>query len=300
MESNLTTLDWLLEVAFYLLLFLGSIKIGKLFYTLKWKKINIEKVISLQDNEAFSFSYFGYLIGVSIIYFGILKAERYDYLTEALLVLFYIVVGNVLLLLSSYLNELIVFKRIPFKKEILKDENKGIGYVEAANFIASGILIFGAISGNVLYNSTEYELVIMVLRDCVSLLIFWGVGQLIIGLSILTYLKVSRYKIKESLIRDNAAIGILLGSVTISLSILYAASVSFELSDTYDFLENMGYTLGVGFLLLPFSRIFIDKIILPSTDLVHEISRQKVPNKGVAYIEAFGYLGSAILLTLLL
>lgn len=55
--------------------------------------------------------------------------------------------------------------------------------------------------------------------------------------------------------------------------------------------------MGLGIILLPISRIAVDKIILPKSSLTHEIVNQKIPNQGAALIEAFAYLGSSVLIS---
>lgn len=289
---------WMGNTLFYILLFFLFTIISNFLFRLKYKSIDINNEISEKDNIAFSLVVLGYFIGILILFLGIIQGESYSYIKESILILSFGVIGVFLLLSSSYLNEKVVFKsQVILFKEIFKDENKGVGYVEAANFISSSLIIHGAISGksiNLFNNDNE---ILLHVSGLISLILVWIIGQLLISFFLKIYIKISKYDIVNQLEKDNVAVGIVFSGMLISVSILYANAVKGNINDIVSYVENVLYFLGFGVILFPISRLFLDKIILPKTNLVHEIVIQKIPNQGVALVEAFVYIASSILIS---
>ncbi len=300
MESRMeiNTLTWIGDTLFYLLLFFGIVIISHGLFKLKYRKIQINDELSEKDNVAFSLVVLGYYIGVLLLFLGVIHGDFHGYLNEVALVVSFAVIGILLLLSSSYINERIVFRnKVKLYKEIFNDENKGVGYVEAANFISSALVIFGAVSGKTINFFSRDDNMFLHVSGILSLLILWGIGQLFIMLFLKIYIRISRYDIVNQLEKDNVAVGIVFSGILISVSILYSNAIYGDIENFALYLENIAYVLIFGILLLPISRIIIDKIILPRTNLFHEIVVQKIPNQGIALIEAFAYIGSAVLIS---
>jgi len=49
----------------------------------------------------------------------------------------------------------------------------------------------------------------------------------------------------------------------------------------------------LGFVFLPIIRVLTDKILLPGEKITDELINQEKPNLGVAFIEAFSYIGAS-------
>lgn len=290
--------NWIGDTIFYILLFFILALISNLLFKFKYNKIDTNHELNEKDNIAFSLVILGYFISVLILFIGIIQGESYGYFKESILVFLYGIIGLLLLLSSSYINEKLVFKnKIALFKEIFRDENKGIGYVEASNFISSSLIIFGAVSGkSINFFSTENEILIH-LSGLISLLVVWIIGQIFIAFFLKLYVRFSKYDIVNQLEKDNASVGIILSGVLISISILFANSVKGNIDNLVLYIENALYILTLGIILLPISRLFLNKIILPKTNLIHEIIMQKIPNQGVALIEALVYIASSILIS---
>jgi len=77
--------------------------------------------------------------------------------------------------------------------------------------------------------------------------------------------------------------------------------VNFSIKDDFmsfkDYGLNIVYTTVIGLAILPILRWLTDKILLPGQKLTDEIINQEHPNLGAALIEAFAYIGGAIILT---
>lgn len=293
-----STIFWLTKTIAYITLFFAVFTISRFFFKLKNKKFDFENELTVKDNVAFSVLTVGYFIGVLIIFMGVLYGEAHDLITDSILVLGYTIIGNLLLLLASVFNEKVVFgKKFKFYKEIIRDENVGTGCIEAANFIGASLIIYGAISGKSINLFPELESTGLYISDLLSLVVFWVIGQLILFIGLKTYAKVAGYDFVKEVQKDNNAVGIVYASVLIAIAYIYASAVKGDMESWFITFENIAYSLVLGGILLPLSRVFIERVILPKSNLTHEIVHQEVPNKGAALIEAFAYIGSAIVIS---
>lgn len=296
MEKN--TLLWVGETFFYILLFFILFIISKTIFKYRNQKINLDNELTTKDNVSFSILTTGYFIGILIIFLGVIQGDSYGYLNDTILVISYGLVGNVLLIISSFFNEKVVFaKKFKLYKEIIKDENNGTGFIEAANFIGSSLIIYGAINGQTVNLFPNLDKVGFYISGFISLLTFWFIGQVILFAFLSMYKQISKYNILDEIEKDNTAVGIVYASIFVSISYLYSQAIKGDIVSWVLTVENVFYYMGLGLILLPLSRIFVDKIILPKSNLTDEIVNQKIPNQGAALIEAFAYLGSAILIS---
>ncbi len=292
------TLLWIGETLFYIMMFFLLFVISRALFKLRHKAINIDDELTEKDNVAFSILTTGYFIAVLIIFVGVIQGESYGYIEDAVLVISYGLVGNLLLIISSIFNEKVVFaKKFKFYKEIIKDENNGTGFIEAANFIGSGLIIYGAINGKAPNLFSDLGKTGYYISGFITLIGFWLVGQIILFIFLSVYKKISRYNILTEIEKDNNAVGIVYASIFIAVSYLYAQAIKGDIISWWLVIENVLYYLGLGLILLPISRLFVDKIVLPKSKLTDEIANQEIPNQGAALIEAFAYIGSAVLIS---
>lgn len=110
------------------------------------------------------------------------------------------------------------------------------------------------------------------------------------------YTRFSNYNILEEIEKDNYAAGLVYASIFLSIAYLYSRAINGDITSWSLTIENILYVMVFGLIILPVSRWIVEKIILPKTNLNHEIINQEIPNKGAAIIEAFAYIGSAVLI----
>lgn len=296
MEEN--TLLWVSNTLFYIALFFVLFIVSKYIFKLRNKKINIDKELTTKDNLAFSILTTGYFIGILIIFTGVIQGESYGFLIDTFLIITYGIIGNILFILASFFNEKMVFnKKIKLYKEIIKDENVGTGCIEAGNFIGSALIIYGAVSGKAINFLPSLDKTGYFISGIISTLVFWIIGQIILYLFLKFYAKLSNYSVLDEIEKDNNAVGIVYASIFIAISYLFAQAIKGDLISWEITLENIAYNFGLGIILLPLSRLFVDKVILPKSKLTDEIINQEIPNIGAGLIEAFAYIGSAILIS---
>jgi uncharacterized membrane protein YjfL (UPF0719 family) len=126
-----------------------------LFIMLLSKTINdavtpykVDDELTERDNTALATSICGYLGATTIIYIGAFLGPSEGILQDLLSVGGYSVFGIVLLNISRLINDRFILYRFSNVKEIIEDRNVGTGAVQFGSYIASGLIIAGAIHGD--------------------------------------------------------------------------------------------------------------------------------------------------------
>lgn len=151
-----------------------------------------------------------------------------------------------------YLNDVVMMGHIN-NDEHCKNGNAAVGIVEAANYVATGLILWGVFAGD------GMDLI----RGALGALIWFLIGQatlLVIGWIIETYF--TRFNIRNEIESGNIAAGVFLAGVLIPLGIIIRANIlgpSIGLvNDVILFLAYMLFSL---VLLVLFSIVF-DRLLL--------------------------------------
>lgn len=261
---------------------------GKFVYQLFNRGFSVKDELVEKDNLAFAFAHVGYFIGLFIVIGASIVGPSDGLLADAIEIAIYGILGIVLLNLSIIINDKVILRKFSIKKEIITDQNIGTGIIEAAIAISSGLIIYGAITGE-----TDYGYGFSIL----SAVVFWAAGLVALFIISLVYQAITPYDIHEHIEKDNVAVGIGFAGVLIAIAnlIRYGLYGDFD-GWGYTFAEA-GFELLIGIILLPVMRFITDKILLPGQKLTDEIINQEKPNIGAALIEAFAYIGGSILIT---
>ena len=260
---------------------------GKIAYKLIHPKINIQQELVDKDNFAFILSYVGYFAALIIVIGGTIVGESYDFATDILLIFVYGILGIALLLVAAWISNKLILTKFDLKKEIIADKNEGSGIIEAAIYIANGLILYGALIG-------ESE---TLLSGITTFLIYWIIGNfvLIVASKIFTFWM--SYDIHTEIENDNVAAGISFSGAILAIGIITMNAILDPFVDWTTTLVDISLQTVLGCILLPVIRLFADKILLPGRKLTDEIVNQEKPNIGAGLIEAFAYVASAILIT---
>ncbi len=262
--------------------------ISRKAYQLLHKEINMNHELVERDNFAFAFANVGYLSGVIIALGGALTGDSSGNLINDLIGFsLYALMSIVLLNLSIILNDFLILRRMNLKHELVEDQNIGVGVLEAAISIATGLIIYGAVSGD-----SHHD----VINGFLSTAIFWAIGMGIFVLSTFVYNAILNFNLLEEIKKNNVAVGVAYSGVIISIANLIRSGIqgdfiSWEASG-YSILYNSIIALAV----LPIVRVIADKLLLPGQKLTDELVNQEKPNVGAGLIEAFAYISCSILL----
>ncbi len=288
MDSFFSNPDGIFSTIVYTFLSLFFLVISRYIYQALHKEIKINYELVEADNFAFSFAHVGYLTGIIIALGGVLTGNSTDNLINDLIDFsLYAILSIILLNLSILLNDLLILRKMNLKHELIEDQNIGVGVLEASISIATGLIIYGAVSGD-----SHNDMI----NGFLSTVIFWGVGMLMFVISTFAYNAILKFSLLEEIKKNNFAVGIAYSGVIISIANLIRHGIQGDFISWEASAQNILYNSVLALVLLPFIRLIADKLLLPGQNLTDELVHQEKPNMGAGLVEAFAYVGCSILL----
>ncbi len=251
----------------------------------------LQEHLNQRDNIALAVSISGYYLGVIIVFLGgiyqpfMVVADDTLGFTEAYwqdvgLVFVYSIVGIVVLNIARIVVDKLVLHDFSTEDEIINDHNSGTGAVEAAVYIAVGLVIAGAISGE--SGGPETAAVFLVL----------GLAALII--STLIYEWTTPFNIHEQIEADNVAVGVALAGNLIAIGIVVFKAVFGEFVGWTESMAGFITYAVVGFILLYAVRFVVDKVLFPHSNLSDELAVDR--NLGAAFIQSAALISVSLIL----
>ncbi|PKB73047.1 MAG: hypothetical protein BZY75_03870 [SAR202 cluster bacterium Io17-Chloro-G7] len=251
----------------------------------------IDDEVTKRNNLAVAVRLSGYFIGVILVFLGALYTpltlivadglgfDR-DYAEDLLRVFLYSLAGiGALNLVRILMNRLILY-RFDIEKEVVEGQNVGSGAAEFGMYVATGLLIAGAVSGQGGGPDTAAA--------------FFGMGLiLLVGFSLFYQLTTS-FDIHAEIENRNTAVGIALGGNLIGIGIVTFKAVFGDFDGWSPGIASFLVFGVIGFGLLYLMRVMIDKLLLPTVSTTQSVSVER--NLGVAYIESAVVISSALIL----
>jgi len=253
----------------------------------------IDDEVATKKNLAVALRLSGYFMGVMLVFLGALYQPigsievdglgfDQDYAEDVLRVFLYSLAGIAALnLVRILMNRLILYK-FDIEKEVVEGQNVGSGAAEFGMYIATGLLIAGAVAGEGGGPDTAAA--------------FFGMGLALLVLFALFYQFTTSFDIHSEIEGNNTAVGIALGGNLIGIGLVAFKSV---FGDFDGWTEGVAafLTFGVvGFVLLYVMRLLLDKLLLPTVSASNAIAVDR--NLGVAFIESAVVISSAMILFL--
>lgn len=249
----------------------------------------LDQELTTNDNKAIGVAFAAYLLGVTIILWGVLtsgsdissnfsetKAFWIDLGSTAV----WCLIGIGLLLVSRIVNDKLLLPKFNNNKELQEDKNVGTAAVIAGSYIGTALIVSVAVSGPGTGNF---------LIDILLTLAYFVVGQLSFILFGIIYQKLTSYDVHDEIEKDNPAVGISFGCSLIANSILISGYLEF-----FDSIPGLIVWFIISTFLLFSCRFIIDKVLLPGSAIDDEIQRDR--NWGVALIEGFTIIGIALII----
>jgi len=261
--------------------------IGKLVYQLFHPSIKVKYELVENDNLAFAIAHAGYFIGILLAIGAAIVGDSNGLVQDIIDISTYGLLGIVLLNISTIITDKVLLSKFSTRKEIIEDKNAGTGVIEAANAIASGLIIMGAVTGEGQTGMNGY----------LSALMFWAIGQVGVIIITLVYNLITPYNVHEEIEKDNVAVGIGFAGVIVAIANLIFFAIKGDFEGWSETFINIGFEVGIGILMLPVFRFIADKVLLPGQKLTDELVNQEKPNVGAGIIEAFAYIGGSVLIT---
>ena len=251
----------------------------------------IQEQLNQKDNIALAVSISGYYLGVIIVFLGglyqpfLVVADdslgfSAEYWQDVGLVFVYSIVGILVLNIARIIVDKLVLHDFSTEDEIINDHNAGTGAVEFAVYLAVGLVIAGAISGE--SGGPETALAFLVL-GLVALIVYT-----------LIYEWTTPFNIHEQIESDNVAVGVALAGNLIAIGIVVFKAVFGEFVGWTESIAAFVTYAVVGFVLLYAVRFVVDKVLFPHSKLSDELAVDR--NLGAAFIQSAALISVSLIL----
>lgn len=240
----------------------------------------VDRELTEHDNPALAISTAGYYLGIVVVFIGALVGPSTTLLWDLLLVGGYGLGGIVLLLLSRAINDRLILRGFSAEHELIEDQNPGTGAVLFGSYVASALIVAGAIHGEGGGPHTA--------------LAFYALGQVALILFLWLYDFTTPYSLHDEIERDNFAAGIGFSGALVAIGIIVMRAVSGDFVGWAEDLQFLGLNVLLVFVYLVGVRLFFDKVVIPRHDLKLEITRDR--NVGAGLLEGVVSVGFAAVL----
>ncbi len=248
---------------------------------------SIREQMTEKDNSAVGISVAGYYVGVLIVMAGPLStpsAASTPLWEDLLSTAGYALLGIVLLNVSRAVIDRALLHSFDTVKELVVDRNVGTGAVQMGTYVASGLMVAGALRGQGGGPHTA--------------LAMYALGQLgLLGYGWI-YRLICRYDIHREIEQDNVAAGVSLGCNLIAIGAVLMKGSGGEFVAWDLALLQLGLTYVIGVIMLIVLRYLVDLILLPGANFHTEIVRDR--NLNAAWVEGAALTGITGLLALIL
>jgi uncharacterized membrane protein YjfL (UPF0719 family) len=263
----------------------------------------VDEQLTGKDNPALGLSITGYYMGVIIVFLGVLqdsgeglenfKASAYG--ADLLEVFLYSLGGILLLNVSRTVVDKVILTRFSTRKEIIEDRNVGTGAVEFANYVASGLIIAGALNGELVLDNPAYaESGVPWWMGAWTALAFFILGEAGLFLFTWVYQLITRYDFHEEIEKDNVAAGVALGGNMVAIAVILLKGLKGNFTGWPENLSAFAVYAVAGCILLFLVRWVADLVMLPNATFDEEIARDR--NINAAWIESALVIGSACII----
>ena len=251
---------------------------------------SMDRELTTQDNPAAGLAVMGYYAATVIIFVGSAAAQDLPLEAGARAVfsamgadLAWSLAGILALNGSRWLMDRVLVAKVPNPKEIIAHRNTAAGILECGAYIASGLVLAGAIrqpGGSILT-----AVALFLLGQCALIVI----GRL--------YQAWAGYDVAQEIKAGNLAAGVAFGMTLVAIALLMVKATSGEFLGWGRSLSFFAFDAIAGLILLMILRWVTDLALLPNARIAEEIARDRNVNAGL--IEGVLAIGiSAIILFL--
>ena len=251
----------------------------------------IQEQLRTHDNVALALSIAGYYLGIIIVFVGAVYQPftssvdsnlgfTTEYWEDVIEVLVTTVIGIIILNVARIIVDKLVLYKFSTEKEIIEDHNVGTGAVEAAVYVAVGIVIAGSVAGVGGGPETSFA--------------FLGLGLLTLILYTLVYEFTTSYDVHDEIERDNVAVGVALAGNLIAISIVVFKAVFGDFTTWEEGIAGFLTFAVIGAALLFVVRTIVDLILFPKVSMAQELTVDR--NLGLALIETSVLVSASLIL----
>jgi uncharacterized membrane protein YjfL (UPF0719 family) len=244
-----------------------------------------DEELTAKDNPAFGLVVAGYYLAVIAIYIGAVRPAPVDLGTtaalEALAANFvWALAGIVALAISRAVMSVALIRGAHCSNEV-RDRNMAAGAVECCVYIASGLVLAGALREP---GGTAVTALVFFVLSQLALLLFGRLYQMLAG-----------YPISREICGGNLAAGTAFGLTLVALALLMLKATSGDFIDWGTNLSFFAFDAVVGFVMLMVLRWVTDLALMPNARIADEIVRDRNVNAGLLEGAVALSVGSLIL-----
>lgn len=226
------------------------------------KQYNANQEIEEHANLAVGLRRTGLYLAVAIgMYGSISSGNSYGFWQDAWTLAIDGMLIVVFTMVSRLLSDWVIIHNIDNTKAV-KEGNLAVGLVEAGGYIATGLIMYGSVSGQ---GGSWW-----------SSIVWFVLGQIAILILAFLYEWVAPYKVVKNIREGNAAAGLMLGGMMVAMGFILKGAISGPSIGWIPDLQAFGISLinSIALLLVIFHQ-FVDRIFLPGTTIRTEIERDK-------------------------
>lgn len=251
-----------------------------------WRTKDIDDDFEVRDNNNFSIGIrrAGLYLGGMIAMAGVLTGASQGFVNDVVALAAYGVLSYALLFIARMVNDAIILHGLNNDDEC-KNCNTAVGVVEFGNYIATGLIINGCVSGSGGG----------MLQGIISTVVFFGIGQVVLLALSSIYEALTPFECLKEIGSNNTAASVMLAGKTIALGFILRSSVAGTSLGWSADIRSFAVSAVTGIILLLVFNKIIDKLFLPKTDLNIEIERDR--NVAAVIVTQVATIGFAIIIS---
>ncbi|MBU8849998.1 MAG: DUF350 domain-containing protein [Desulfobacterales bacterium] len=217
----------------------------------------------------------GLYLGIAIALSGAMGGASKGFFLDVIQLLLDGLIITGFMFSSRFINDFIMLGNINNDEECVKTfvqsdgssriGNTAVGTVEAGMYMATGFILNGSLSGA---GGTFFQ-------GIASAILFFILGQITLLLFGLLYELITPFNVRNEIKDNNLAAGIGLGGILMALGIILMASISGPFTGWANDLAGFGIYALFGIAMLLISRLVIDRLLLPTTNIATEVKEDR-------------------------
>ncbi|MCK5163338.1 MAG: DUF350 domain-containing protein [Desulfobacula sp.] len=241
-----------------------------------WRTKEFNDDVHIDDgNVAVGLRRAGLYLGIAIALSGAMDGSSKGFFLDVIQLVIDGLIITGFMFSSRFINDYIMLGNLNNDEECIKvfqqpDKNEvvgntAVGMVEAGMYIATGFILNGSLSGA---GGTFFQ-------GIVSAVLFFIVGQITLLLFGLLYELITPFNVRNEIKKNNLAAGIGLGGILMALGIILMSSISGPFTGWTNDLASFGIYALFGIVMLLISRLVIDRLLLPTTNIATEVKEDR-------------------------
>jgi uncharacterized membrane protein YjfL (UPF0719 family) len=215
-----------------------------------------DAAIERDKNLAVAIRRFGLYIGICAAMAGVIGTgvRRVDY--------YYLILDGAITLVlffgAHYINDYLIVPNVK-NNDLITEGNLPVGFAEAGSYIATGILLNGAFTGDA--------------GGVFTAVVFFLLGQMTLVGAVRIHQRVYRFNITDCVKANNMSAGITVGGLLIAYSLILRSSITGDFTGWVESLTFFALSAFTGLIcMLVFEKV-ADLVFLPKTTITEQIEQ---------------------------